>query len=77
MQEIEVAFFERNFEPGEDEENLSKAKALYEEWEKKVESLSQDIEDGLMVDEVEAVLIIQSYCLAKKFYRSFAAQCID
>lgn len=73
VQELEEVFFERNFEPGEDEENLSRAKKLYGEWREKAESLAQDLEDGLVIDEVEAVLVIQSYCLAKKFYTEFSA----
>lgn len=71
MQELEEVFFERYFEPGEDEDNFSKAKELYEEWKEKAEGLAQDMEDGLVVDEVEAILIVQSYCLSKKFFEEF------
>lgn len=73
MQELEEVFFERNFEPGEDEENLVRAEKLYGEWKSRAEHLAQDVEDGLVVDEVEAVLVIQSYCLAKKFLKEFSA----
>ena len=48
VQELEEVFFERNFEPGEDEENLSRAKKLYGEWKEKAEKLAQDLEDGLL-----------------------------
>ncbi len=71
MQELEEVFFERYFEPGEDAENLSRAEKLYDKWKEKAEDLAQDLEDGLVVDEVEAVLTVQSYCLSKKFMKEF------
>lgn len=73
MRELEEVFFERYFEPGEDMENLSRAEKLYDEWKKKAEDLAQDLEDGLVVDDVEAVLTVQTYCLAKKFFKEFSA----
>ena len=73
MQELEEVFFERYFEPGEDEKNILQAKKLYAQWKDKAEALAQDLEDGLVIDEVDAVLTIQSYCLSKKFLREFTA----
>lgn len=70
--ELEEVFFERYFEPGEDTYNLQKAKELFEEAKGKAEELAQDFEDGLVVDESESILIVQNYCLAKKFLAEFS-----
>lgn len=75
---LEEVFFERNFDFGDDpgtlQDNLTKAQALFREYEEKANKLAEDVEDGIAFDETDAILITQSYVFAKKNLERFQSE---
>lgn len=72
---LEMVFYERHFDFGDDQEtlenNLIIAEKLSAEYQKKAEELAENIEDGIAFDESEAILITQTYIFAKRFEKKF------
>lgn len=68
---LEQAFVENYLDFGDDytitQQNLKKVNDLYLESYKKAEKIATDLSDGLILDQCDAILSIQTLCLTEKY----------
>lgn len=73
--ELEEAFFERNFEYGDDTEtmiaNVEKSLEIIASAYKKADEITTSIEDGECIDESEAILTFQTLALSLSCFTQF------
>lgn len=72
---LENVFFERHFEFGEDiqtvQSNLKIAQTLCQQFDEKACSLANQIVCGEVVESMDAILTIQNYLFAHRFFNRF------
>ena len=75
LQAAEESFIERYLEFGDDDETKDSNRKvlcdLVQEYRAKSQELAQDIEDGIAVNESEAILTVQILSFAKKYLEKF------